>query len=185
MKSLLRPPLPLGLLLLAACGAMLERSFKKSVEGVERTRAKPAPDCSPWQATGAPNVTDARAIDPLAWAPKDPDAGAEWLEVEFGEWVKATSIRIHETGATGGVVAIDGVDWYGAPLALWRGVDSTHEPGVFEVALDGARTVRRARIRFDTARHRGFEQIDAVEVWGLGGPAWARSATASSYRGQK
>ena len=77
------------------------------------------------------------------------------------------------------------VDEAGTRRTVWQGDDPTATPGVFEVpfAATGYR-VAKVRVVLDTDRRPGWNEIDAVELVGPEGRAWAATATASSIYGQ-
>ena len=62
---------------------------------------------------------------PTAWAPKDPDGGEEWLEVDCDREIVPDAIVIRETFNPGAVVRVEVVDTHGEFHALWRGSDPT------------------------------------------------------------
>ena len=45
------------------------------------------------QATGVPNVEN-YGSNPAAWSPKTPDAGIEWLDLQYAKPVHATTVRV-------------------------------------------------------------------------------------------
>jgi hypothetical protein len=143
------------------------------------------PDYAPEKAIGPPDAV-ADQDHPNAWASAQPDMGLQWLEVGYAPARRASGLRIHEVCVAGAVVRVVGIDPRGNERELWSGVDPTATPGVF--ALDFATTsfaVARVRIVLDTDRSPGWSEIDAVELVGPDGSAWASSATASSYFGQR
>lgn len=67
---------------------------------------------------------------------------------------------------------------------LWSGVEASAAPGVFEVQFaTTAFRVRKLYLTLDTNRRPGWSEIDAVELVGPQGRAWASSARASSSYG--
>lgn len=148
-----------------------------------KQRMNTVPPHHPRQATGAPNA-QANRDDHKAWATALPDAGPEWLEVGFGKPMRATSIRIHENHAAGAVKQVVAIDTRGRRHTLFQGNDPTRQSGVFVVPMRPTEfKIRRVRIVLDTTRIPSWNEIDAVQLIGPDGQAWAKSATASSYYG--
>jgi hypothetical protein len=58
------------------------------------------------QATGAPNVLR-YSDDGNGWAPKDADAGIEWLQLGFAKPVNATGIRVRQNSGGGAIIKIE------------------------------------------------------------------------------
>lgn len=121
------------------------------------------------QATGAPD-TDQAGDQQTAWASREPDAGEEWLELDYDERVAPTRVRVRETFNPGAVVRIEGRDAADEPWRLlWAGRDATTEcPGWLEISPgDAVGVVRSLRIVLDTSLVPGWNEIDAVELIGL------------------
>jgi hypothetical protein len=137
------------------------------------------------KATGPPDAAPATQDHPNAWAARNQDGGTEWLELSYDPPRRASAVRIFEVNVAGAVVGVETVDEGGTRRTVWKGADPTTTPGVFEVsfAQTGYR-VRAVRIVFDTARRGGWEEIDAVELVGPEGRAWASGASASSSYAQ-
>jgi hypothetical protein len=137
------------------------------------------------KATGPPDAAPATQDHPNAWAARHQDGGAEWLELSYDPPRRASAVRIFEVYVAGGVVGVETVDEGGTRRTVWKGADPTTTPGVFEVsfAQTGYR-VRAVRIVLDTSRRGGWEEIDAVELIGPEGRAWASGASASSSYAQ-
>ncbi|MGH7163676.1 MAG: hypothetical protein ACREID_09335, partial [Planctomycetota bacterium] len=136
------------------------------------------------KATGPPDAEPAQD-HPNAWAARQPDGGLQWLELVYDPPRRASAVRIHEVNVPGGVAEVETVDESGTRRTVWRGVDPTATPGLFEAAFPATSyRVRRVRIVLDTSRRPGWEEIDAVELAGPDGRAWAAGASASSIYGQ-
>jgi biopolymer transport protein ExbD len=182
------------------CGLMLSSMYLVIVEElpegkeVERltppppkrevTQPTPATAMRPWgpeQAAGAPDTMRDGDI-PTAWAPLKPDAGAEWLRVDFEKAANVAEVRIRETfnpGATSKVTAfLDD----GSERVLWEGQDPTSKaPDYFLVKVADDVVSRSVKIYLDTSRKEGLNEIDAVELVGKeGSRQWASSAAANS-----
>jgi hypothetical protein len=94
-------------------------------------------------------------------------------------------VRIFEVNAAGAVSAVIGYDESGREHRLWAGDDPTEMPGAFEVAIPATKfRVARLRIVLDTDRTPGWNEVDAVELVGPDGRAWAARAVASSEYGR-
>jgi hypothetical protein len=140
---------------------------------------------APMQAAGAPNADPARD-DPNAWAPRDPECGLQWLELVYPVADRVEGVRIHETCAHGAIAEVRARDTGGAWHVLWSGATEAQVDGPLELlfAPTSFRT-QTLRIVLDTHRTPGWNEIDAVELLGLGGRQWAQSATASSTYAQR
>lgn len=136
---------------------------------------------SPEQATGAPDTSEAEDA-PTAWTPLEPDAGKEWLRVRFERAVAIAEVRIRESLHPGTVRRVSASGEDGVSFLLWEGDDPTAQaPSYFEVKTERVITARAVLIELDTARRRGWEAIDAVELVGRDGSRqWAAEAAASS-----
>lgn len=148
-----------------------------------RSEASQIPGWHAMQALGPPDANPGDD-DARAWAAKSPEMGVQWLELAYAPARRISGVRIHEVCTAGGVTKVIGFDSGGAPRELWSGVDPTATPGPFRLdfpATDFA--VQRLRLVIDTDRRRGWEEIDAVEIVGPDGAAWAVRASASSSYG--
>ena len=181
-------------------GGFKDEPFRKLVEellaaeedeGVRKAleQAKKQQDAVPgWhalKATGPPDATPPARDHPNAWASLRGDMGIQWLELGYERPMRAHAIRIYEVNSAGAVARVETVDEAGARRTVWEGDDPTREPGVFEVtfAATGYR-VAGVRVVLDTDRRPSWNEIDAVELVGPDGRAWAATATASSTYGQ-
>ena len=152
---------------------------------LEETRAEQEriPEYNAMQAAGPPDADPAQD-DPKAWASKRSDMGVQWIELTYRPPLAATRARIFEVNSAGAVIEIQVVDAQGNRRTAWRGHDPLRKPGVFEVALDTeGMKIAKLRVILDTSRRPGWNEIDAVELLGAGGRAWAVSAVASSTYG--
>lgn len=142
------------------------------------------PDWGAAQATGAPDA-DVNRDDRRAWASRQADMGEQWLELGYAPALRASGVRITEVNAAGAVIGLLGIDAQGQRHELWSGLDPTTVPGVFELGFPTTDfAVSRLRIVLDTNRTPGWNEIDAVQLFGPDGSAWAASAVASSEYGQ-
>lgn len=139
----------------------------------------------PWgpeRATGAPDTPEAEDA-PTAWCSLEPDAGAEWLLVHFEKKVSIAEVRVRESFNPGAVTRVSAVSEDGTSSVLWEGQDPTAKaPEDFVVRVAGRNAAAQSvLIEMNTARRRGWNAIDAVELVGTDGSRqWASGAAASS-----
>jgi hypothetical protein len=152
--------------------------------GRARDQQRSVPRWSAAQAAGPPDA-GADRDDPHAWASREADMGEQWLELAYTPPLRASGLRIFEVNAPGAVTRVVGYDENGGEHVLWSGTDPTPVPGVFELSF-ATTSFRVAGIRviLDTDRTSGWNEIDAVELIGPDGRAWASSASASSEYGR-
>jgi len=159
----------------------VQAELKKSVD-----QQSNVPSWHALKATGPPDATPATQDHPNAWAARAQDGGPEWLELAYDPPRRASGVRIFEVLTAGGVIGIETVSEGGARQSVWQGTDPTASPGVFEVSFPATSyRVRAVRILLDTSKHSGWEEIDAVELTGPDGRAWASGASASSSYAQR
>jgi hypothetical protein len=150
-----------------------------------RDQQSGVPNWHALKATGPPDAEPASNDHPNAWATREQDKGREWLELTYDPPRRASGVRIHEVNVAGGVVEIETVDEGGTRRSVWSGNDPTVTPAVFEVSFAATSyRVRAIRVILDTSKRPGWEEIDAVEIVGPDGRAWAAGASASSIYGQ-
>ena len=148
-----------------------------------KTEQSTVPAFDAMQAAGPPDA-DPNVDDPKAWASKSGDMGVQWIELTYHPPLSASRARIFEVNSAGAVIEIQAIDSQGRKRTAWLGNDPLRKPGVFDVALDaGGSKVAKLRVILDTSRRPGWNEIDAVELIGAGGRAWASSAVASSTYG--
>ena len=119
----------------------------------------------------------------FAWAAREPDAGREWLELDYEPPLVAHQVRIHETDQPGAVVELILVDAMGSEILRRKVADTVERaPAYLEVSFELTDTpVKTVRVVLDTTRASGWNEIDAVELVGREGRAWAAEARSSSY----
>ncbi len=145
----------------------------------------PSSAWEPWsaeQAVGPPDTHEAEDA-PTAWTPLEPDAGEEWLAVEFERAAAIAEVRIRESLNPGAVRRVSAVLEDGSsPRILWEGQDPTADaPADFVVRVEEEVSARTLLVELDTARRPGWNAIDAVELVGRDGSRqWAAEAAASS-----
>jgi len=125
-------------------------------------------DYSASRATGAPDVT--RYGDSLkAWASRYADSGPEWLELTFSNAVVANAVRVRQVYNPGAINQIEVFDAAGAGTTVFSGVDTntyaTDQIAWFVAKFPPtAQPVKRVRISLDSARVKGWNEIDAVQL---------------------
>lgn len=141
------------------------------------------PGYHPLQATGAPNLDDPSRDDPRAWVSATADGGREWLELTYDPPLRADRVTITQVCAPGAIIEVAvqaGGDW----RTVWSGEGSPRELGAFTIDFAASRSaVARVRVVLDTALVPSWNEIDAVELSGPGGAAYATGAAASSRYG--
>jgi hypothetical protein len=152
--------------------------------GVSRSSLSETPRWCAERACGPPDAVPEND-DPNAWASAQPDMGPQWLELDYDPPRAASSVRIFEVCVAGAIASVVAIDEDGGRHELWSGVDPTASPGVFECSFPATSfRVRTLRLTLDTNRSSGWSEIDAVELVGPDGRAWASSARASSSFGR-
>jgi hypothetical protein len=147
----------------------------------EVAATQPKRGWGPEQATGAPDTRRAGDLQ-TAWASLQPDAGLEWLQLEYQRPVEIAEVRIRETFNPGAVSKVVALVENGQERVLWEGQDPTDSaPADFVVRPKIRATTNRVKIYLQTTRRPGWNEIDAVELIGADGSRqWASSASASS-----
>lgn len=148
---------------------------------IQSIMAAPARQWSPEQATGAPDTNTAGDL-PTAWASMNPDAGPEWLQVEFGKPVEIAEIRIRETFNPGAITKVEAISADNKGTGIWEGTaEAKPAPSDMVVKPQSAIVSNKIKIHLDTTRVPGRNEIDAVELLGKDGSRqWAQAATAST-----
>jgi len=134
------------------------------------TTYRDAKDNAPYaasQATGAPNVLQ-YSDDGNGWAPKDADAGIEWLQVGFAKPVNATGIRVRQNSGGGAIIKVELQDSSDAWHAVYEGVDGAkYDEYNWWFKQSFAKTpylVKGAKITLATNAVSGWNEIDAVQL---------------------
>ncbi len=132
------------------------------------------------QASGVPDTSEA-GDHPTAWASREPDAGEEWLEVSFADWVAAEEIVVAESYNPGAVVRIEALAADDRYHKIWSGDDPTATaPGELKVPVRSALEIGAVRVTLDTSRVPGWNEIDAIGAVVDGETVWGASSEASS-----
>lgn len=138
------------------------------------------PNWHPMKAAGAPDAVP-QQDHPNAWASATGNMGLQWLQLTYRTPIRIDRVRIYEVNRAGAMAVVEAIDDKGKRHVLWKGSDPTGVPGVFEIKVPLTKyKVRGLRLVLDTNRVQGWNEIDAVEIVGPNGRAWAVSATASS-----
>jgi hypothetical protein len=161
--------------------ALLEDSYKNDPLGQWATQAKasstyasdannPKAGYHPMRATGAPDVQ--RYGDTSeAWATKNPDAGIEWLELDYAKAVNATKLRIRQTHKPGAIIKVELFEADGQAHTVYQGPDNTvYEPNsIAWLNVEFEKTpykTQRLKITLATNAVAGWNEIDAVQLIG-------------------
>ncbi|MDQ7780744.1 MAG: hypothetical protein RDV41_13700, partial [Planctomycetota bacterium] len=119
------------------------------------------------QVVGQPDSTRPGS-DGKGWAAQRPDDGVEWIVVRYNTPVFPVLVRVKETLEPGLVTRVDGIDGVGNNYLLWQGTDPT-KAGTEYFEIKTARTQRaidKLKVTIDTARAKGWSEIDAIELVG-------------------
>jgi len=137
----------------------------------------------PEQATGQPD-TEGPGDIPTAWASLTQDDRGEWLLLEYGEPVKPSALKIHETFNPGAVTKVTLFNQAGEEVEAWKGEDPTPPgsgKGVSEIPLKVDFETSQVTVFLDSPAVDGWNEIDAVGlVDSQGDIQWATKASASS-----
>jgi hypothetical protein len=121
---------------------------------------------SPNQVTGPPNI-EGYGNNGSAWTPKTPDAGIEWLDLQYRKPVHATAVRVRESYGSGVVMKIEVFDEQGAPHTVWTGADPTKDLD-YLIAEFPKTAFKTGRVKLTLATNvvGGMNEIDAVQLVG-------------------
>jgi hypothetical protein len=136
----------------------------------------------PEQVTGASDTFSAGDI-PTAWASREPNAGAEWLKLEYSNAVEVAEVRVRETYNPGAISRIAAVGANGQETIMWEGTEPASRAPVDMVFTAQSRNIwaKSVVIYLDTTRVASWSEIDSVELIGRNGQRqWAMQASASS-----
>jgi hypothetical protein len=139
----------------------------------------------PWgpeQATGEP---DSKGVSPeSAWVAASRDR-SEWLLVEFDTPLQITEVILHDASACPVSYKLSGFTTAGTVGSKMDGLKSSGVPSVIRTAFAPPWKLQRLKIEIENG-NQGWKGIDAVGVVDVAGVIhWARSAHASSWRGQE
>jgi hypothetical protein len=137
----------------------------------------------PEQAVGLPNTRQA-ADSATAWASLNPDGADEWLELGYKNPAVPKAVLIYENCCPGAVVRVTVFKADGSEVEAWRGKDPTPASagkGISAIPIKVDFKVARVKVYLDSAAVPGWNEIDAVGLFDVGGTTqWASSAKASS-----
>jgi hypothetical protein len=135
----------------------------------------------PEQVVGPPDTFMAGDIT-TAWASRSPDAGEEWLKVDYEKAVDLAEVRVRETYNPGAISKVAAVLADGQEVTIWEGTElPAAAPVDTSFPVTDAIRASVVKIYLDTRRVPGWNEIDAVELVGRDGSRqWAKSASASS-----
>jgi hypothetical protein len=121
---------------------------------------------SPNQVTGPPNI-EGYGNNGSAWTPKTPDAGIEWLDLQFRKPVHATAVRVRESYGPGVVIKIEVFDEQGAAHTVWTGADPTKDLN-YLIAEFPKTAFKTGRVKLTLATNvvGGLNEFDAVQLVG-------------------
>jgi hypothetical protein len=121
---------------------------------------------APGQATG-PATIEGYGNNALAWNPKTPGAGIEWLDLQYAKPVYASAVRVRENYGSGAVIKIEVFDEKGAAHMVWSGTDPTKDLN-YLVAEFPKTAFKTGRVKLTLATNivPGANEIDAVQLVG-------------------
>lgn len=167
MQRLLKLTLLAGAILSAPVRAELVEQYASSVIGFSSQYSDDA--WSARQALGAPD-TFAYGDIRTAWAPARINDGPEFLTLGFERPVYASGVAVRETLGNGFVTGIDLLDTTGTYHPVWSGTDGTTQGRYADFVASWSRTsflTQGVRIHVDTLHTPGWEEIDAVRLFGV------------------
>jgi hypothetical protein len=140
-------------------------------------------DYSASRATGAPDVPR-YGDSPRAWASRLADSGPEWLDLTFTNAVVANAVRVRQVFNPGAINRVEIYDAAGVASTVFSGVDTNRYPAnqIAWFVAKFPRTVqpvKRVRVWLDSARVKGWNEIDAVQL--VSAPALPTPAPRLSY----
>ncbi len=139
------------------------------------------------QVLGAPD-TPQPGDQSTAWASMSQDASREWIIVEFPMAVEIKQVVVYETYNPGAVDRICTVNFMHDETEIWKGTDptpTTSQLGRSLFKIKPGVQSRRLKIFLNSGAVRGWNEIDAVALYGTDGSVqWASNAWASSAYGE-
>lgn len=147
----------------------------------DQPQPPPKRSWGPEQATGPPDTPSAGDL-PTAWAALEPQAGVEWLKLDYAAVVNIAQVHVRETLNPGAVFKVTAIVAGGQEYTLWEGTENAG-PAPFDSVFDvpGSIYAQSIKVYLDSTRVPGWNEIDAVELIGKDGSRqWASSASASS-----
>lgn len=138
-----------------------------------------APDYSAQMAAGPPDSPSRGGYVPTAWMPAPGYSSPHWIELDYSSPQPANGLRIYFTTPMPSGILIDIKGTSGTNL-FHTNMPPSHagQYGHMEVSFGlTSEPVKTVRLEFGSA---GYVGVDAVELLGQSGNAWAASARASS-----
>jgi hypothetical protein len=132
------------------------------------------------QVAGPPDTATA-GDHPTAWASRQPDAGLEWLWLDYEMPIDIAEVRVRESLNPGAITKIVAMA-NGQEVILWQGTAATGQaPRDFVIRPESNVSAQSIVVHLDTTRVAGWNEIDAVELVGRDGSRqWASGANSSS-----
>ncbi len=117
------------------------------------------------QVLGAPDVWPAVESSPVAWSPRWPDKGGEYIEVSFGREIMAAQILIVQSFHPGAVEAVRLEDEAGNTLLIAN--DEMHRMSdpkapLLRLRVAPAFKAGKLRVYLNTSKVQGYNHIDAL-----------------------
>jgi hypothetical protein len=106
---------------------------------------------------------------PTAWTASSENGTQEYLAVGFLDPVYATGVTIRETYGNGFVTKVDVIDASDALHTVWTGTDPSQPGAPVDFAVTWTKTaylVKGVRIYVNTDHTTGWEEVDAVRLYG-------------------
>jgi tetratricopeptide (TPR) repeat protein len=130
------------------------------------------------QATGSPDAPEGEDSG-AAWTPQGEDDGVEWLELSYLRPMRANAVFVYQPFNPGAVVRVILLDEH---QQIMQSIPVTGDkaPVLAVRFASPPRPVKWVRLELDTAKVPGWNEIDAAELVGPEGRAWADEAHASS-----
>jgi hypothetical protein len=153
-------------------------------EAVERVFKANHGGFTPVMATGPPDASGSGGYRPAAWMPDTREYGkTNWLNLDYVPPLAANKISIYWMSPlppTGEILVtgVSGTNLVRLPMAAGRSVPGAARVTEFSFALTGE-PVKTVRLNFEKAPPYNIG-IDAVQISGPSGSAWAADAQASS-----
>ncbi len=120
-------------------------------------------------ATGVPNSVG-YGDSSSAWCPATEGIAPEWLQLHFAKAVVATGVSIYESWKAPFVTQIELIDSDGVSHVVWSGIDTSPASTYTEFAQDFPETAYLVDTVKVTTSSPSWEEVDAVELRGLGSP---------------
>ena len=135
------------------------------------------------QAAGNPDTAAAGDI-PSAWASKAADGGEEWIKLDYDRFVELDKVSVVESHNPGAISKVVAVLSNGNEAVIWEGQmdpSAQDELVVSDFPVTEDLRARSVKVYLDTARVRGWNEIDAVQLVGKdGSKQWATASSSSS-----